>query len=52
MVGKHPSEAQAAIYDISTAVPVFFDVSENPDTSDQYTAYLQACNTYFQNMYE
>jgi hypothetical protein len=51
-VGKYPSDEEATIYEISPELPVFMCVSDDKDTSEDFTKYLKNSNTYFNNNYE
>ena len=51
VVGKHPNEEEATIYDIRRDTPVFMSVKKDRNLTEFYTIYLKNCNIYFRNDY-
>ena len=52
LVGKHPTQTEAATYDISRDLPAFISIKERQLLTDEYTKYLKNSNAYFNNMYK
>ena len=50
-MGKYPNEEEAAIYDISSELPVFMSVGDKRNISEEYVNYLRKTNEYFEKNY-
>ena len=51
MIGKHPSDVEAATYEIDKNVPMFISIKEDQDVSEEYNKYLRDMNNHVKSLF-